>query len=77
MIDVDKFRRTLGATISAGFDAAFARVKELVADFRASEKFPLSPAYRRDHQRAYRKAGQFETNELASFLTSSIWPLFL
>ena len=28
----------------AGFDTAFARVKELVADFRANEKFYLSPA---------------------------------
>jgi len=27
----------------AGFDAAFAKVKELVADFRANEKFHLSP----------------------------------
>ena len=26
------------------FEAAFARVKELVADFRANEKFYLSPA---------------------------------
>jgi hypothetical protein len=32
----------------AGFDAAFARVKELVADFLANEKFHLSLAYRRD-----------------------------
>jgi hypothetical protein len=31
--------------MSSGFDAAFARVKELVADFRANEKFHLSPAY--------------------------------
>ena len=29
----------------AGFDAAFAKVKQLVADFRANEKFYLSPAY--------------------------------
>ena len=29
----------------AGFEASFARVKELVADFRANEKFYLSPAY--------------------------------
>jgi hypothetical protein len=27
-----------------GFDAIFARVKELVVDFRAYEKFYLSPA---------------------------------
>jgi hypothetical protein len=30
----------------ARFDAAFAKVKELVADFRANEKFHLSPACR-------------------------------
>ena len=29
----------------AGFDTAFARVKELVADFRANEKFHLSGQY--------------------------------
>ena len=28
-----------------GFDEAFRRVKALVADFRANEKFHLSPAY--------------------------------
>jgi len=28
----------------AGFDATFAKGKELVADFRANEKFHLSPA---------------------------------
>jgi len=38
------FRRTLAPTMPAGFDTAFARVKELVADFRANEKFYLSPA---------------------------------
>jgi hypothetical protein len=32
----------------ARFDAGFAKVKELVADFRANEKFCLSPAYRCD-----------------------------
>jgi hypothetical protein len=32
--------------MSSGFDAAFANGKELVADFRANEKFHLSPAYR-------------------------------
>jgi adenine-specific DNA-methyltransferase len=31
--------------MSANFEAAFGRVKELVADFRANEKFYLSPAY--------------------------------
>lgn len=30
----------------AGFDATFAKGKELVADFRANEKFHLSPACR-------------------------------
>jgi len=29
----------------AGFDAAFAKIKELVADFRSNEKFHLSPAF--------------------------------
>jgi hypothetical protein len=38
-------RRTLAPTMPAGFDTAFARVKALVADFRANEKFSLSPAY--------------------------------
>jgi hypothetical protein len=38
-------RRTLASTVPAGFDAAFAKVKALVADFRANEKFYLSPAY--------------------------------
>jgi hypothetical protein len=31
--------------VPATFEAAFGRVKQLVADFRASEKFHLSPAY--------------------------------
>jgi hypothetical protein len=39
-------RRTLASTMPAGFDATFARVKELVADFRANEKFHLSPTCR-------------------------------
>ena len=30
----------------AGIDSAFAKGKELVADFRANEKFQLSPAHR-------------------------------
>jgi hypothetical protein len=38
-------QRTLAPAMSAGFDAAIAKVKELVADFRANEKFHLSPAY--------------------------------
>jgi hypothetical protein len=29
----------------AGFDAAFARVKELVGEFRVNENFYLSPAF--------------------------------
>ena len=33
------FGRTHASTMPAGFDAAFAKVKELVADFRANEKF--------------------------------------
>jgi hypothetical protein len=38
-----QFRRTLAFIMPAGFDAAFAKVKELVADFRANEKFHLFP----------------------------------
>ena len=34
-----------------GFDQAFRRVKEPVADFRASEKFYLSPAYQEQEAR--------------------------
>jgi hypothetical protein len=34
----------------AGFDAAFALVTELVANFRADKKFHLSPARRCDGQ---------------------------
>ena len=34
-----------------GFDEAFSRVKELVADFRANEKFYLSPAYQEQEAR--------------------------
>jgi hypothetical protein len=43
-------RRTLEA-MPAGFDTAFARVKALVADFRANEKFYLSPAYQEQEAR--------------------------
>src|SRR5664280_1330883 len=35
----------------AGFDTAFARVKALVTDFRANEKFYLSPAYQEQEAR--------------------------
>ena len=35
----------------AGFDASFARVKALVADFRANEKFYRSPAYQEQEAR--------------------------
>ena len=35
----------------AGFDTAFAKVKELVADFRANEEFYLSPAYQEQESR--------------------------
>jgi predicted type IV restriction endonuclease len=35
----------------AGFDAAFAKVKQLVADFRANEKFYRSPAYQEQEAR--------------------------
>ncbi|HEX7576904.1 MAG TPA: hypothetical protein VF430_02575, partial [Verrucomicrobiae bacterium] len=34
-----------------GFDPAFRRVKELVADFPANEKFYLSPAYQEQEAR--------------------------
>ena len=39
------FRRTLVSTMPAGFDEAFRQVKELVATFRANEKFYLSQDY--------------------------------
>ncbi len=35
----------------AEFDTAFARMKEFVADFRANEKFHLSPAYQEQEAR--------------------------
>jgi hypothetical protein len=35
----------------AGFNAAFAKVKQLVADFRANETFYLSPAYQEQEAR--------------------------
>ena len=35
----------------SGFDVAFAEVKGLVADFRANEKFYLSPAYQEQEAR--------------------------
>jgi hypothetical protein len=38
------FRRTL-LQMPTAFDQAFRQVKELVADFRANEKFHLFPAY--------------------------------
>ena len=38
-------RRTLATTMPAGFDATFATVKKIVVDFRANEKFYLSPAF--------------------------------
>jgi hypothetical protein len=37
--------------MSATFEEAFGRVKELVADFRANEKFYLSPAYQEQEAR--------------------------
>ena len=40
-------RRTLAPTMSSGFDAAYTKVNGL-ADFRANEKFHLSPANRCD-----------------------------
>ena len=44
------FRRTI-APMPTCFDEAFSRVKELVADFRANEKFYLSPAYQEQEAR--------------------------
>jgi hypothetical protein len=41
-------RRKLVPTMPAGFDAAFAKGKELVADFRANEKFCHFYTKRRD-----------------------------
>jgi hypothetical protein len=41
-------RRTLDFTMPATFEAAFGRVKQLVADFRANEKFYLFPVRRCD-----------------------------
>jgi hypothetical protein len=43
-IDADKSSADTQPAMSSGFDAAFAKVKELVADFWANEKFHLSPA---------------------------------
>jgi hypothetical protein len=37
--------------MSPGFDEAFRRVKQLVADFRANEKFYLAPAYQEQEAR--------------------------
>jgi nitrate/nitrite-specific signal transduction histidine kinase len=45
-----ELRRTL-AQMPTGFDEAFRRVKELVADFRTNEKFYLSPAYQEQEAR--------------------------
>ena len=45
------FRRTIVSSMSANFEAAFGRVKELVADFRANETFYLSPAYQEQEAR--------------------------
>jgi hypothetical protein len=46
-----KLRRTLAPTMPAGFDGAFRRVKEPVADFRANEKFYLSPQYQKQEEK--------------------------
>jgi hypothetical protein len=45
------FRRKLTPTMPTGFDEAFRRVKELVATFRANEKFYLSPPYQEQEAR--------------------------
>jgi adenine-specific DNA-methyltransferase len=41
----------LAVTMPSGFDLAFAKVKELVAVFRANESFYLSPAYQEQEAR--------------------------
>ena len=50
-LTLPNLRRTLVPTMLTGFDEAFRRVKELVADFRANEKFYLSPAYQEQEAR--------------------------
>jgi hypothetical protein len=37
--------------MSTGFDQAFQKVKQLMADFRANEKFHLSPEYQEQEAR--------------------------
>jgi len=49
-LTLTNLRRTLD-TMLAGFDAAFAQGKELVADFRANEKVHLSRVYREQETR--------------------------
>jgi type I restriction-modification system DNA methylase subunit len=44
-------QRTLAPTMPSGFDTAFRKVQELVADFRANEKFYLSPQYQEQEAR--------------------------
>jgi hypothetical protein len=57
-LTLTNLRRTLALTMPAGFDAAsrvtefytaFARVKELVADFRANERFCVQHSTRRQN----------------------------
>lgn len=43
-------RRTLAPNMPSGFDAAFAKVKELVAGFRANEKFHVEAKKRHGEQ---------------------------
>lgn len=47
-IDAEKFSAHACTTMPSGFDAAFGKVEEFAADFRANEKFHLSPACRCD-----------------------------
>jgi hypothetical protein len=50
-LTLTNLRRTIASTMPMGFDEAFRRVKELVATFRANEKFYLSPAYQEQEAR--------------------------
>jgi hypothetical protein len=46
------------------FDETFRRVKQLVADFRANEKFHLSPAYQeQEARRGWIAKSRFQTSQ--------------
>jgi adenine-specific DNA-methyltransferase len=50
-LTVCRILRNLVHVMPMGFDEAFQKVKQLVADFRANEKFYLSPAYQEQEAR--------------------------